>query len=259
MNLTLLGVPNLPMVEPGDDLLEIIDAGLLSIDESLQANDVILLAQKIVSKAEDRYVDLKCVQPTDEARALGLEVDKDPRKVQVILDESNEIVRKRPGVLIVEQNLGFVQANAGIDQSNINVEGVEGDDLLLLLPVDPDASARCLRSAVKTKHGIDVGVIINDSVGRAWRMGTVGLAIGVAGFTALEDYIGGEDLYGRELLVTQVAAADELAAAASLIMGQTTEKTPVVIARGYCPVEPEDADLQGVQPLLRPKQLDMFR
>ena len=259
MNLTLFPVPNLPMVEPGDNLLDVIDAGLLSIDESLQANDVILLAQKIVSKAEDRYVDLNSVLPTDEACALALEVDKDPRKVQVILGESNEVVRQRPGVLIVEQKLGFVQANAGIDQSNINIEGIDGDDLLLLLPIDPDASARSLRSAVKAVHGIDVGVIINDSVGRAWRMGTVGLAIGVAGFTALEDYVGGTDLYGRELLVTQVAAADELAAAASLIMGQTTEKMPVVIARGYHPVEPADPALQGVRPLLRPNQLDMFR
>ncbi len=259
MNLTLFGVPNIPMVEPGDNLLGLIDAGLSSINESLQVDDVILLAQKIVSKAEDRYVDLNTVSPSADARSLALEVDKDPRKVQVILNESNEVVRKRPGVLIVEQNLGFIQANAGIDQSNINVEGVDGDDLLLLLPIDPDASAARLRRAVSAKYGIDVGVIINDSVGRAWRMGTVGLAIGVSGFTALEDYIGGTDLYGRELLVTQVAAADELAAAASLIMGQTTEKTPVVIARGYCPVEPEDADLQGVQPLLRPKQLDMFR
>lgn len=258
MKLTLTAVENIPMVEPGDDLVEQICAGLDSMNESLLDGDILVLAQKIVSKAENRYVDLKSVVPSAEAIALGLEVDKDPRKVQVILDESNEVVRKRPGVLIVEHRLGFVAANAGIDQSNIQKSGVDGDDLCLLLPVDADASAEKLRATIKRRLGVEVGVVINDSIGRAWRMGTVGLAIGVAGMTALEDYVGGEDIYGRELLVTQVAAADELAAGASLVMGQTTEKAPVVLVRGY-PSSAGNPEVTGVQPLLRPKAMDMFR
>ncbi len=259
MNLSLIGVDNIPMVEPGDDLVSLIDAGLKSMGDELRDDDVIVIAQKIISKSEDRYLDLTSVDPSDEAERVAREVDKDPRKVQAILDESNEIVRKRAGVLIVEHRLGFVQANAGIDQSNIKNEQGDDDDLCLLLPVDSDASARRIREDVKARHGVHVGVIINDSLGRAWRMGTLGLAIGVSGFTALEDYIGKTDIFGRELVVTQVAAADEMAAAASLVMGQTMEKTPVVVVRGYSPREPVEEDRRGVAPLLRPKDVDMFR
>jgi coenzyme F420-0:L-glutamate ligase / coenzyme F420-1:gamma-L-glutamate ligase len=259
MKLSLTSIDNIPMVEPGDDLVEIILAGLASMGETLQSGDVLVLAQKIVSKAENQYVNLNDITPTEAAVLLGQEVDKDPRKVQVILNESNEVVRKRPGVLIVEHRLGFVAANAGIDQSNIYQAGVDGDDLCLLLPLDPDASAQALRRGIADRLDIDVGVIINDSIGRAWRIGTVGLAIGVAGLTALEDYVGGKDIFGRELLVTQVAAADELAAGASLVMGQTTEKAPVVLIRGYQPQAPRAPELTGVKPLLRPKAMDMFR
>tara|TARA_R110002110_G_scaffold51230_1_gene150590 strand:+ start:2016 stop:2786 length:771 start_codon:yes stop_codon:yes gene_type:complete len=256
MDLRLFGIPGIPMVAPGDDLVDLILTALLDSGETLQQDDVLVLAQKVVSKAEGRYRDLRDIVPTPEAEALGIEVDKDPRKVQAILDESNEIVRKRPGVLIVEHKLGFVQANAGIDQSNIEADD---DNRCLLLPVDPDASAERLRQQIKDRLGIEVGIIINDSIGRAWRMGSMGLAIGVAGFTALEDYIGQTDIYGNELKVTQVGAADELAAGASLVMGQTTEKAPVVLVRGYQPVAPQDADQQGVKPLLRPRDMDMFR
>jgi coenzyme F420-0:L-glutamate ligase/coenzyme F420-1:gamma-L-glutamate ligase len=247
------------MVEPGDDVAQLIMAAVRSMGESIKRDDVIVIAQKIISKAEDRYLDLRTVEPTDEAIKLGLEVDKDPRKVQAILDESNEVVRKRLGVLIVEQKLGFVQANAGIDQSNISHDGDDDDHTCLLLPVDSDLSANGIRTAIRQQLGISVGVIINDSLGRAWRNGTLGLAIGVSGFTALEDYIGKTDIYGRELMVTQVAAADELAAGASLVMGQTTEKTPVVLVRGYQPQEPIDDTQRGVQPLIRPKDMDLFR
>ncbi len=270
MRLTFIGVEGIPMINPGDDLVSMIVAGLEGMGETLQADDVIVLAQKIVSKVENRYLDLATVTPSAEAVALASVVDKDPRKVQAILNESNEVVRQRQGVLIVEQKLGFVQANAGIDQSNIPHpaeirDGIEdgptgeADDLCLLLPVNPDKSAEGIRAQVRSQLGIEVGVIINDSIGRAWRIGSLGLAIGVAGFTALEDYIGQTDIYGRELLVTQVGAADEMAAGASLVMGQTDEKTPVVIVRGYEPREPDDASLRGVAPLLRPKELDMFR
>jgi coenzyme F420-0:L-glutamate ligase/coenzyme F420-1:gamma-L-glutamate ligase len=259
MNLSLTAIPDLPMVEPGDDLVSQIGNAIEAMGEQLLDDDVLVLAQKIVSKAEGRYRDLRDVVPSPEASAIGLEVDKDPRKVQAILDESNEVVRKRPGVLIVEHKLGFVQANAGIDQSNIEYEQGAEDLLCLLLPVDPDASARAMRVAVRERYGVNIGVIINDSIGRAWRNGSLGLAIGVAGFTALEDYIGGTDLFGRELVVTQVGAADELAAGASLVMGQTTEKTPVVLVRGYEPREPVEAERRGVQPLIRDRDMDMFR
>ena len=259
MNLSLTAIPDLPMVEPGDDLVSQIGNAIEAMGEQLLDDDVLVLAQKIVSKAEGRYRDLRDVVPSPEASAIGLEVDKDPRKVQAILDESNEVVRKRPGVLIVEHKLGFVQANAGIDQSNIEYEQGAEDLLCLLLPVDPDASARAMRVAVRERYGVNIGVIINDSIGRAWRNGSLGLAIGVAGFTALEDYIGGTDLFGRELVVTQVGAADELAAGASLVMGQTTEKTPVVLVRGYEPREPVEAERRGVQSLIRDRDMDMFR
>jgi coenzyme F420-0:L-glutamate ligase/coenzyme F420-1:gamma-L-glutamate ligase len=259
MKLTFTGVEGIPMVEPGDDLVSFIDVALADAGDQLLQDDVIVIAQKVVSKAEDRYLDLRTVVPSAEAIRLGEEVDKDPRKVQAILDESNEIVRQRPGVLVVEHRSGFVQANAGIDQSNIRIGDGEGDDLCLLLPIDSDASARQLQSTIRERHNIEVGVIINDSLGRAWRMGTLGLAIGVAGFTALEDYIGGEDIFGRELMVTQVGAADEMAAGASLVMGQTIEKTPVVIVRGYKPREPKEENRRGVSPLIREKSMDMFR
>lgn len=259
MKLCLTAIDNMPMVEPGDDLVELIMAGLEAMDETLQNDDVVVVAQKIVSKAENRYVDLKTITPTEAAIRLGEEVDKDPRKVQVILDESNEVVRKREGVLIVEHRLGFVQANAGVDQSNIVQEGEEEEEICLLLPIDPDGSAATLREGFRQKAGVTVGVIINDSLGRAWRNGTLGLAIGVAGFTALEDYIGKTDIYGRELVVTQVGAADEMAAGASLVMGQTNEKTPAVLVRGYKPADPEDPALRGIKPLLRPREMDLFR
>lgn len=256
MDLRLFGVPGLPMVEPGDDLCGQILLALEASGESLQQDDVLVIAQKIISKAEGRYLDLREVEPTSEASELAAVVDKDPRKVQAILDESTEVVRSRPGVLIVEHKLGFVQANAGIDQSNIDADD---ENRCLLLPVDPDQSARNIREQIKQRVGVDVGIIINDSIGRAWRIGSLGLAIGVAGFTALEDHIGGEDLFGNELKVTQIGAADELAAGASLVMGQTTEKTPVVLVRGYQPREPADLAQRGVKPLLRPRDMDMFR
>ena len=148
MNLSFIGVNNIPMVQPGDDLVALVEQGLASMGESLKDDDVVVFAQKVISKAENRYLDLTMVEPSDEAVKIGLEVDKDPRKVQAILDESNEIIRKRPGVLIVEQKLGFVQANAGIDQSNIINDDGEDEDLCLLLPVDPDASARKIKDEI---------------------------------------------------------------------------------------------------------------
>ncbi len=259
MRLSFIGVNNIPMVEPGDDLVTLILSALEDMGENIQDDDVLVLAQKIVSKAENRYLDLRDVEVGEQARALALEVDKEPRKVQAILNESAAVVRKRPGVLIVEHKLGFVHANAGIDQSNIPGAADDPDAICLMLPLDSDASAQENVEAILERCGKKIAVIINDSIGRAWRNGSLGLAIGVAGMTALEDHIGEQDLFGRDLVVTQVGAADEMAAGASLVMGQTVEKTPVVLVRGFNPVEPEDPASRGVQPLIRPREMDMFR
>ena len=259
MELSFWGLAGFPMVEPGDDLAQFIIDAISENKRPLQDGDVIVIAQKVVSKAENRYLDLRTIEPSKRAIELSKKVQKDPRKVQAILNESNEVVRAVPGVLIVEQKNGFVQANAGIDQSNIDVPGIDPEEVCLLLPENSDKSAAKIREKIRGALGREVGVIINDSLGRPWRVGTLGLAIGVSGLTALEDYIGGQDIYGRELQVTQVGAADELAAGASLVMGQTIEKTPVVLVRGYYPKEPMDNELKGVGPLIRAKEFDLFR
>lgn len=212
---------------------------------------MVVLAQKIVSKSEGRIVPLAGVTPSPRAEELAKTVLKDPRLVELILRESREVLRAVPNVLIVEHRLGFVMANAGIDHSN-----VEGDeDHVLLLPADPDGSAQRLRERFKQIAGVDVGVIINDSWGRAWRMGTTGAAIGVAGLPALVDMRGQPDLNGRILRVTEVAHADEIAAAASLLMGQSNEGQPAVIVRGFGPAA---RDGNG-QELVRPRKMDLFR
>ncbi|MBV1880662.1 MAG: coenzyme F420-0:L-glutamate ligase [Pseudomonadales bacterium] len=257
MELTFSGLNGIPLVEPEDNIAQLIMNAAENQQKNIAENDVIVIAQKIISKAENRYVILDSVTPSEEAIKLSLEVQKDPRYVELVLRQSNAVIRKKPNVLIVEHTLGFIHANAGMDQSNI--EHHEGKERVLLLPVDSDASAEKIRQTIKQKLGVNVGVIINDSMGRAWRNGTLGLAIGVAGFNAVENYIGGQDIFGRELMVTEVAAADEMAAGASLVMGQTQEKTPVVLVRGYQPSEPDDPAQKGVKPLLRPKERDLFR
>ena len=255
--LVFFAIPGIPLIEPGDNLVSIIENVLSQTGETLQDNDVLVVAQKIISKAENRYVSLAEIKPSAAAVALAKEVQKDPRHVQVILSESNEVVRKKPGVLIMEHRLGFVHANAGVDRSNIETDHKK--ERVLLLPFDPDASARRLREGLERYYGICLAVIISDTSGRAWRNGLQGLAIGVSGFTALENHIGSRDLFERKLEVTEVAAADEMAAGASLLMGQKDEKTPLVLVRGYQPSEPEDEKQRGIKPLLRPKNQDLFR
>lgn len=241
------------MVEPGDDLTAQILASLSKADLILADGDVLVLAQKIVSKAENRYAYLNQVSPGAEAVELAEQIDKDPRLVQLILSESNEVVRQRPGVVVVEHRLGYVHANAGIDKSNI--ESAEDDPRVLLLPEDSDASAAQLRAAIGQQTGANISVIINDSAGRAWRNGTMGMAIGTAGFEPLEDLIGAVDLFQRPMEVTTVAVADELAAAASFMMGQAAEGAPVVLIRG-ARLQASDS---GSQALIRPKEQDLFR
>ena len=248
-DLWLRPLRDVPLIKPGDDLAEIILASIETADWQLQNGDVLVMAQKIVSKAENRIVDLATVRPSPRAIELGLEVQKDARLVELILSESKAVMRSRPGVLIVEHKLGFVLANAGIDRSN-----VMGEDNALLLPVDPDRSAATIRRAVAARTGVDVGVLIIDSFGRAWRNGTVGTAIGASGIPTLLDQRGRPDLFGKPLETTEVGWADELAAAASLMMGQAGEGRPIVLVRGLVETgEGSAADL------LRPKEKDLFR
>ncbi|MEZ5499901.1 MAG: coenzyme F420-0:L-glutamate ligase [Steroidobacteraceae bacterium] len=246
-------VPALPLVRPGDDLGALIGDALARSQHGLIAGDVLIVAQKIVSKAENRYVDLAHVEPGAEAKRLAQIVRKDARLVEVILGESVRIVRAVPDILVVEHRLGLVMANAGVDQSNLGPW--DGLEPVLLLPHDPDESARQLRAQMQRRFGCPMAVIINDSFGRPWRQGTVGVAIGVAGLQALVDLRGRADLSGRMLRVSEVAVADEIAAAASLLMGQAQEGRPVVLMRGLQPPEHEG----GVRALLRPAQQDLFR
>ena len=251
--LELLAIPGIPMVAPGDDLASLISEGFSRGGLTPRAGDVLVLAQKIVSKAEGRGVDLASVVPSARAVTLAEEVQKDPRLVELILSESVRVVRSRPNVLIVEHRRGFVMANAGIDQSNVGP--TDGVQRALLLPVDPDGSAEALRARLSTQYGVLLAVVIIDSFGRAWRRGTVGVAIGAAGLPALLDLRGNPDLFGRALQVSISGLADEIAAAASLVMGQGDEAQPVVLVRGLTWSAPANPAAE----LLRPAAEDMFR
>lgn len=253
VTLELIPLEDFPRVEPGDDLAQIILDSLAGNELKLAPDDVLVIAQKVVSKAEGRYVRLAEVVPSEEALGLAARADKDPRQAELILRESREVIRVRPGVVIVEHRNGYIHANAGIDKSNI--PNSADDPQVLLLPSDPDASAASLREALQRGSGVLTKVIINDSAGRAWRVGTVGIAIGTAGFLPLFNQIGEPDMFGNVLEVTESAVADELAAAASLVMGQAAEACPVVLVRG--------ARLQAAETgsgsLIREKSMDMFR
>lgn len=249
----MFALSDFPMVEPGDLLSELILSSIEDNGLALQADDVLVLAQKIVSKAENQYRNLNEVTASAAAKQLAEDVDKDPRLVELILQESETVVRKRPGVLIVRHRLGFVHANAGIDQSNIKTS--EESPRALLLPVDPDASAATVRAELEQAVGCRVNIVINDSAGRAWRNGTCGIAIGSAGFQPVEDLVGDHDMFGNELRVTTVGVADELAAAGSLLMGQAGEASPVVLIRG-APVQPSSSDNASL--LIRDPELDLF-
>lgn len=251
--LQLFALRDFPLVKPGDDLAVQISHSLADNQLTLQDGDIVVLAQKIVSKSENRYRTLKDITPRDEAVRLAQETGKDPRAVELVLQESNRVLRYRYGSIVVEHKLGFVHANAGIDQSNLPDNA--DSEMALLLPENSDASAQALRDALQKKHGVKIGVVINDSFGRAWRLGTVGISIGIAGFDPLLDLRGQPDLFGRKLEITQVGLGDEIAAAASLLMGQAGEGVPVVILRGL--QLPEAAGT--VQTLLRKPDEDMFR
>ena len=251
--LQLIPLADFPLVEPGDDLARLIADSLQENELALAAGDVLVVAQKIVSKAEGRYRQLRDVTPSERASDLAARAGKDPRQVQLLLDESAEVLRVRPGVIIVEHRNGYVLANAGIDRSNIRSD--PENPRVLLLPENPDRSAQALRDDLHRITGVAPQVIVNDSVGRAWRNGTVGIAIGCAGLDPLHNQIGDRDLFGNVLEVTEPAVADELAAAASLVMGQAAEACPVVLARGLA-LRPAAG---GSAALLRDRSLDLFR
>jgi coenzyme F420-0:L-glutamate ligase/coenzyme F420-1:gamma-L-glutamate ligase len=242
----------LPLFKPGDDLADTIAMAMQAQSFFPEAGDVIVLAQKIVSKVEDRAVRLDDVKPSDAARQLAETSGKDPAVAELILRESEMVMRAKAGLIIARHKLGHVAANAGIDASNVESEDGE---TVLLWPLDPDASARDLRIQFEARLGVPVAVIISDSLGRAWRMGTVGTAIGASGLNSLTDRRGETDLFGRVLQATLVARADELAAAASLVIGEAAEATPVAIIRGASYIRSES---EGIAATLRPIKEDLF-
>jgi len=253
--LVLTALPDMPLVRAGDDLPALILAGVGRAGLRLEDGDVIAVASKIVAKAEGRTVELKGVAPSDRALRIATETGKDARIVELILRESREILRIREDLIIVEHRLGFVCANAGVDHSNVHEgQGLDGE-WVLMLPEDPCRSARSLRERLQAESGASLGVLVVDSHGRAWRMGTVGMAIGLAGLPALLDLRGRPDLFGDKLQVTQVGLADELAAAASILMGQAAEGRPVIHVRGL-PYPLREGSMEEV---LRPMELDLFR
>lgn len=272
MSLTLTPLQNIPLIRRDDNLADMLVNSLNKTGIQLQDGDILVVAQKIVSKAEGQMVNLTTVKPSQRALELAGQTEKDPRVIELILQESNEVLRTRIGTIIVEHKLGFVCANAGIDHSNVDsplpmgapfgddkglgvMAETNPEDWVLLLPQDPDLSSRKMRDEIQSKTGKRVGILIIDSHGRAWRNGTVGVAIGVAGLPALEDLRGKQDLFGFTLRITQVGVADELAAAASLVMGQAAEGTPIVHVRGF-PYPLRDGTLKE---LIRPKEQDLFR
>ena len=251
--LEIFAIPGVPMVQAGDDLSALIAAAAAESGLTLLDRDVVVVAQKIVSKAEGRTVDLATVVPSPEAIALAAKVEKDPRIVQVVLSESVRVVRSRPNLMIMQHRLGFVMANAGVDQSN--VAPTDGVQRALLLPLDPDGSAETIRAALSERYGVKLACVISDSFGRPWRRGTAGVAIGCAGLPSFIDLRGQPDLFGRILEVSIIGFADEIAAAASLLQGQAAEGQPVVVVRGLTWTAPD----ANVAELVRPPDEDLFQ
>jgi coenzyme F420-0:L-glutamate ligase/coenzyme F420-1:gamma-L-glutamate ligase len=251
--LQVKAINGLPLFAAGDDLAGAIGDALAAANELVKAGDVIVVAQKAVSKCEGRTVPLASVEPSAKAREIAAQADKDPAACELMLREASEVMRTAPNVVITRHRTGQVLANAGLDASNVSAEDGE---VLLLWPADPDASARALRAAFEARFGVKVAVIVSDSLGRAWRVGTTGHAIGVAGMKPLRDRRGETDLFGRELQATIIGVADEIAAAASLVMGEATEGIPAVLVRGAA-YDADDA--AATADGLRPQDLDLFR
>ncbi len=253
--LVFTALEGIPLIQEDDNLGDIIIKALAENQIKLQDGDVLVLAQKIVSKAEGRQVNLKSIFPSSEAESLADKTGKDPRIVELILKESSEVLRSRPGLIIVEHHNGFVCANAGIDRSNVAGNKDSSDKYVLLLPEDPDRSAGEIRRKIEKELKVQIGVMIIDSHGRAWRNGTVGITIGLSGLPGIVDLRGKPDLFDYKLRITKIAAVDELAAGASLLMGQANEGIPVVHTRGF-PYELREGSFQE---LPRDRDRDLFR
>lgn len=253
MQLTLTALPNIPFIQRGDDLTKIVLRGLRDASLELEDGDVLVLAQKIVSKAEGRMVRLCDVTPSPRAIDLAARCHKDARLCEVVLWDTREVLRVREGLIIVETTHGWVCANAGVDRSNVGPH--DGEDWVLRLPEDADHSARELRARLSEAKSREVGVIVNDTHGRAWRKGAIGVAIGVAGLPAVEDLRGRADLFGYCLQTSTIGLADQVASAASLLQGQADEGYPVVHARGV----PMSRGQGSAQEIVRAKEEDLFR
>jgi coenzyme F420-0:L-glutamate ligase/coenzyme F420-1:gamma-L-glutamate ligase len=247
----IIPLTNIPLIQPGDDLAQLL-GDAVARSGGLRDRDVLVIAQKIVSKAEGRYVDLDQITPSPRAIEVARRCAKDPRLIEVILSDSVEIVRLRPGLIITRHRLGFTSANAGVDRSNVAPEGI---DRVLLLPIDPDRSAANIRATLRDRFGVDPAVIIADSHGRPHRLGTVGVAIGLSGMPGVEDWRGRKDLFGYTLQHTEVGLADQIAAAATVLLGQAAESIPAVIVRG-APFERREGSASEIN---RPAELDLFR
>ena len=249
-SIEIIPLIDIPLIQPGDDLARLLGE---AIDRSgrLCDRDVIVIAQKVVSKAEGRYVNLDQVTPSPRAIEVALRCEKDPRLIEVILSESVEVLRLRPGLIITRHRLGFVSANAGVDRSNVAPEGI---DRVLLLPIDPDRSADHIRSVLRECCGVDLAVLIADSHGRTHRLGTVGVAIGLSGLPGVEDWRGRKDLFGYTLQHTEVGTADQIAAAATLLLGQAAESIPAVVVRGAS-FERREGSAGEIN---RPAEMDLF-
>jgi len=248
----LIALPNIPLVNPGDNLAQLIADASRSLQPALATTDIVVVAQKIVSKAENCYVRLADVTPSARAQELAQLTGKPAELVEVILQDTAEVIRARPGLLVVQHKLGFISANAGVDHSNAAAE----PGLVLRLPANPDASARAIRRGLAEQLGVEPPVLVIDSHGRAWRIGTVGVAIGVSGISPVQNLRGAPDLFGEPLQYTDVGFTDQIAAAASLLMGQAAEGCPVVIVRGL-PFTPDNQATAAA--VLRPKETDAFR
>ena len=247
--LRVIGLPGIPIVTPGMDLAALIQQASTAAATALQAGDILVVTQKVVSKAEGHLIVLKDIMPSPLAESFARQWGKDPRHVEVVLQQSRRIVKMDRGVLITETHHGFICANAGVDQSNI-----EGEEVVAVLPPDPDASARAIRQALRERLGFDMAVIISDTFGRPWRYGLVNIAIGLSGIEAIKDYTGQLDAQGYELRVTALAIADELAAAAELVMNKL-DNVPVAVIRGYEYPHGEGSLAQ----LIRAAERDLFR
>lgn len=253
MTIELIGLSEIPLVKKGDDIALLIENSLKKQGLTLAHGDILLIAETLISKAEGNYIDLDSLTPSDEAIELANKCGKDVKLVESILQASKEVVKVGPDFIITETNHGFVCANAGIDESNVS------DGLATPMPDNPDKSAKAIRKSLEDKYSTEIAVIVTDTQGRAFRVGAIGTAIGCSGMSPLWRRVGDKDLYGRELETTEIATADELAAAASLIMGQADEGIPVVLIRGFSSFDLLRDEGSDISKLLRPKKFDAFR